>query len=85
VFQPTDPITEKEALKTVEVLVKIIHANEDQEKLDDIQGFGREVCEECIQILREPERSLAKPAIKILCAFMSTTCLCTIYFCLFND
>jgi DNA repair/transcription protein MET18/MMS19 len=40
---------------------------------EDIQGLAREACEECIQILREPEKSQAKPAIKVLCAFISAT------------
>lgn len=39
----------------------------------DLQGLAREACEECIGILKEPEKSQAKPAAKILCAFMSTT------------
>jgi DNA repair/transcription protein MET18/MMS19 len=40
---------------------------------EDIQGLAREACEECIRILQEPEKSQAKPAIKVLCAFISTT------------
>lgn len=40
---------------------------------DDIKGLAREASEECIQILKEPEKTQARPATKILCAFMSTT------------
>lgn len=75
IFQPVDPETEEEALKTMQILVKIIYADEEaaMESNDDIQGLARDACEECIQILKEPEKSQAKPAIKILCTFMSTT------------
>ena len=72
-FQPTDSITEEEALKTVQVLVKTIYADGGLDQTEEIEGFGRDACEECIQILKEPEKSLAKPAVKILCTFMSTT------------
>jgi len=75
IFQPVDPETEEEALKTMQTLVKTIYADEEAavESNDDIQGLARDACEECIQILKEPEKSQAKPAIKILCTFMSTT------------
>ncbi|KAA1469065.1 ARM repeat-containing protein [Dentipellis sp. KUC8613] len=83
IFQPTDPITEEEALKTTQVLIKTIYADEhaadnhtETEATNedtDIQGLAKDACEECIVILKEPEKSQAKPAIKVLCAFMSTT------------
>ncbi|KXN92954.1 hypothetical protein AN958_08928, partial [Leucoagaricus sp. SymC.cos] len=70
----TDSVNEEEALRTIQILVKTIHATDGPTADDkDIQGFAREVCEECIGILKEPEKSQAKPAAKILCAFMSTT------------
>ncbi|KAG5340290.1 hypothetical protein C0989_002306 [Termitomyces sp. Mn162] len=75
IFQPTDPLTEQEALKTTQALVETIYKHEEDaiESDDDVQGLARDVCEECIHILREPEKNQAKPAIKVLCAFMSTT------------
>ncbi|TFY54747.1 hypothetical protein EVG20_g9585, partial [Dentipellis fragilis] len=83
IFQPTDPITEEEALKTTQVLIKTIYADdhaadghtetEATNEDTDIQGLAKDACEECIVILKEPEKSQAKPAIKVLCAFMSTT------------
>lgn len=56
-------------------LIKTIYSSEESslENDDDIQGLAREACNECIQILKEPEKSQAKPAIKVLCAFISTT------------
>lgn len=75
IFQPTDTLTEEEALKTTQVLVETIYSHEENamESNDDIQGLARDACDECLNILLEPEKSQAKPAIKILCAFMSTT------------
>lgn len=75
IFQPTDPETEGEALKTLQVLVKTIYADDTgaTDSQQEIDGLAKEACEECIRILREPEKSQAKPAIKVICAFMSTT------------
>ena len=75
IFQPTDPITEGKALKTMQVLIQTIYSATPAETADnaEIEGLAKEACEECIQILREPEKSQAKHAIKVLCAFMSTT------------
>ncbi|GLB41862.1 putative RNAPII transcription regulator C-terminal [Lyophyllum shimeji] len=75
IFQPTDPLTEAEALKTTQTLVETIYSHEEDaiESEDDIQGLARDVCEECIHILREPEKNQARPAIKVLCAFLATT------------
>ena len=75
IFQPSDSFTEEEALKTTQMLVQTIYADQEtaMESTEDIEGLAREACEECIQILREPEKSQARPAIKILCAFMATT------------
>ncbi|PCH36357.1 ARM repeat-containing protein [Wolfiporia cocos MD-104 SS10] len=76
IFQPTDSRTEEAALKTTQVLIQTIYSVVERETQTDeaeIQGLAKDACEECIQILREPEKSQAKPAIKVLCAFMSTT------------
>ncbi|KAI0306124.1 ARM repeat-containing protein [Multifurca ochricompacta] len=71
IFQPTDPETQEEALEATQVVIKTIYA--DQNTDTEIDGLAKDICEECIQILKEPEKSQAKPAIKVLCAFMSTT------------
>ena len=71
IFQPTDIETEGEALKTTQVLIKTRYADEVTDA--DLDGLAKDACAECIQILKEPEKSQAKPAIKVLCAFMSTT------------
>ncbi|KAJ7019462.1 ARM repeat-containing protein [Mycena alexandri] len=81
IFQPTDSTTEAMALATMQALIVTIHssrdedasANKDEEEDGDVQTLARDACEECLSILREPEKSQAKPAIKVLCAFMATT------------
>lgn len=70
IFQPTDPETEGEALKTTQTLVKVIYADR---KTADTPGLVKDVCHECLDLLKEPEKSQAKPAVKTLCAFLSTT------------
>lgn len=74
IFQPTDSVTEQAALHTAQVLIKTLYSEEADSKAGkDIEGLAKDACEECIQILREPEKSQAKPAIKVMCAFMETT------------
>jgi len=73
IFQPTDPLTEEAALKSVRVLIKTIYSNSAMELGDDIEGLAKDACAECVAILKEPEKSQARPAIKVLCAFVSTT------------
>ncbi|KAJ7923553.1 hypothetical protein B0H13DRAFT_2316492 [Mycena leptocephala] len=70
-FQPTDGATEEAALATMQALVVTIHADDAQD--EDVQGRVRDACEECIGIVRELEKSQAKPAIKMLCASTATT------------
>lgn len=66
---------ESDALNTIQVLVKTIYADEEVSNTSnvDIQGLAKDASEECIQILKEPEKSQARAATKILCAFMTTT------------
>lgn len=68
-------MTEEKALKTTQVLIQTIYSANSSEGGDvaEIEGLAKDACEECLQILREPEKSQAKHAIKVLCAFMSTT------------
>ena len=56
-------------------LIRAIYSPEESslQNDEDIDGLAREACNECIQILKEPEKSQAKPAIKVLCAFIATT------------
>jgi DNA repair/transcription protein MET18/MMS19 len=65
-------------LTTSQVLIKILYSDDEgneelMERENDIQGLAREACQECITILREPEKSQARPATKVLCALVDTT------------
>ncbi|OSD04782.1 ARM repeat-containing protein [Trametes coccinea BRFM310] len=75
IFQPTDNATQDKALKTTQILIQTIYSASEAERSDnaEIEGLAKDACEECMQILREPEKSQAQHAIKVLCAFMSTT------------
>ena len=60
------------ALNTTQVLIRTIYPHTNQES-EEIEGLAKDACSECIRILKEPEKSQAKPASKVLCAFMATT------------
>ena len=68
-------MTEEKALKTFQVLVQTIYSATRGEQDDNaaIEGLAKDASDECMEILREPEKSQAKHAIKVICAFMSTT------------
>ncbi|KAJ7097264.1 ARM repeat-containing protein [Mycena belliarum] len=74
IFQPTDGATEAAALAAVQALVLTIHGADDAPGTEgELQGLARDACTECVGVLREPEKSQARPAVKVLCAFMTTT------------
>lgn len=75
IFQPTDRITEEEALKTAQDLVKVIQSSTSDETAmqQDVDAFVKEVCAECLKLLGEPEKSQAIPATKVVNALLSTT------------
>lgn len=73
-------MTEGEALNALTVLVNTIYScddhafpNDESSSPDEIQGLAKDVCVECVEILHEPEKSLARPANKVICAFLATT------------
>lgn len=66
-------------MKALQVLIKTIYTpSESEETQVEIQGLAKDACEECITILREPEKSQARPATRILCSFMATTGVCSL-------
>ena len=72
VFQPADAELEDSALLTTQVLVKTIYEGQDVQ-VDDVKGFARDIMQECSDILKQPEKSQARHAIKTVCALLSTT------------
>ncbi|KAG1887770.1 Dos2-interacting transcription regulator of RNA-Pol-II-domain-containing protein [Suillus subluteus] len=71
IFQPTDPDTEHSALNTLQVLVRTMYTDESQDAVseDSITGLARDMCSECMQALKEPEKAQARAAMKVICAF----------------
>jgi DNA repair/transcription protein MET18/MMS19 len=39
----------------------------------NITGLAKDICQECLKLLGEPEKSQAKPAMKTICALLKTT------------
>ena len=72
IFQPVDAETEDGALLATQVLVKTIYGGQDVQ-IDDIKGFAKSVTQECLDILKQPEKSQARHAIKTTCTLLSTT------------
>jgi DNA repair/transcription protein MET18/MMS19 len=55
-------------------LVKTIHSQDNDNTMEqDVEGFAKDLCEECLKILKEPEKSQAIPATKVFGALLSTT------------
>ncbi|KAF9490145.1 ARM repeat-containing protein [Pleurotus eryngii] len=67
VLQPTDPSTEAIALDTIKSFIRVISSTDAGQaaSLRDI------IYEECVQKLQEPEKSQAKPSMKLLCTMMT--------------
>jgi hypothetical protein len=69
IFHPADSDVEAGALSATQALIGTIYRNQDVVA----HGFAQDICTECIQVLKEPEKSQAKAAIKVICALLSTT------------
>ena len=65
------------------MLIQVIYSTDDAERgsVEDLEGLAKDACDECLEILREPEKSQAQPAMKVLCSFMATTRTCTDPYC----
>lgn len=72
IFQPVDVETEDGALLATQAMVKTIYEGQDVQ-IDDVKGFARIITQECLDILKQPEKSQARHATKTICALSSTT------------
>ena len=72
IFQPVDVETEDSAILAAQVLVKTIYGDQDVQ-IDGVKGFAKGITQECLDILKQPEKSQARHAIKTICALLSTT------------
>lgn len=60
---------------TVQALIKTLYSDADQpdEEAEGMRGLIIDICDECADILREPDRSQSKAALKIVCSLIQTT------------
>ena len=72
IFQPVDVETEDSAILAAQVLVKTIYGDQDVQ-IDGVKGFAKGITQECLDILKQPEKSQARHAIKTICTLLSTT------------
>lgn len=75
IFQPVDSETESIALNSAQSLIRTLYPPTDRTEPLKIDGLGADIVQECKSVLREPEKSQAMHAIKVLGAFASTTCI----------
>jgi DNA repair/transcription protein MET18/MMS19 len=74
IFQPIDQETAECALETTQTLIQVIYGSlGDASSSEAPEGLGKHIVEECLDVLKEPEKSKAKPAIKVLAALAKTT------------
>lgn len=72
IFQPVDAETEDSALLATQVLVRTTYEGQDVQ-VDDVKGFAGTITQECLDILKQPEKSQARHAVKTVCTLLSTT------------
>ena len=68
----TDEETEDIELDTLRSLMQTIHKGLSLDSVTE-EGFAKSLCEESMETLREPEKSMAKPAVKVLAAMVSSS------------
>lgn len=75
IFQPVDRETADCALEATQTLIRIIYSANDAVVAKDTvpEGLGKQVVEECLEFLEEPEKSKAKPALQVLATLVRTT------------
>ncbi|KAG9088547.1 hypothetical protein FS749_002072 [Ceratobasidium sp. UAMH 11750] len=75
IFQPLDADTATKAVNALTTLLLVLYQDKAQpsQPPGDIDGLAEEVITECLRILREPEKSQAQHAIKIVNACLATT------------
>lgn len=75
VFQPVNAEIESEALKTTQVLIQTLYDEsvDVPEDLNSVRGLAKDICEECQELMAEPEKSQAVPATKMIASLLGTT------------
>ncbi|KAG8745003.1 hypothetical protein FRC10_009111 [Ceratobasidium sp. 414] len=75
IFQPLDADTATKAVSALTTLLLVLYQDKtpSPQPSDATDGLAEEVITECLRILREPEKSQAQHAIKIVNACLATT------------
>lgn len=73
IFQPIDQETADCALETTQILIKLIYKSQLEDTKGGIDGIGKHIVEESLEYIKEPEKSKAKPAVKVMSALIQTT------------
>lgn len=74
IFQPTDGLVETDALIVIQTLIKTIYSNVSApDENEGMKGLIEDICDECTDMLREPDRSQSKAAVKIISSLIQTT------------
>ncbi|KAF8587853.1 ARM repeat-containing protein [Ramaria rubella] len=73
IFQPIDAETADCALETTQTLIRVIYPSvSNTDASGTLEGLPKHIVEECLEILKEIEKSKAKPAIRVLAALVAT-------------
>lgn len=73
ILQPIDSETQDRALDATQALIRTLYGDSTGPSPD---GLATEICRECIDVLKEPEKTHAQRAVKILSALIKTTGTC---------
>ena len=70
-----NPEIEAEALKTTQVLIRTIYGSKEtsEDTSETLSGLAKEICDECLELMKEPEKSQAIPASKVMASLIGTT------------
>ncbi|THH09922.1 hypothetical protein EW145_g1685 [Phellinidium pouzarii] len=81
VFQPVNSEIEKEALKATQILIQTIYgASTDAQGVpEQLEGLVMDICDECLELIGEPEKNQAVPASKVIAALIGTTPSITLF------
>ena len=72
IFQPIDAETQGFGLTATKALITALYGADGPDAR--VAGLAQAITEECLRILREPEKSQAKPASMVISALVETTC-----------
>lgn len=78
IFQPTDPLTEEIALRTLRAFVRVLLSNISTGTDDINDTVVRTIITDCLESIGEPEKAQAKAGIKVLCTLVDVPCMLSV-------